>query len=567
MASKRLSDPGSAKSRSFFEALSGSSSDVSFPDIKIVSFRGLPSLWISEQEIRALAVPFQFSLVGFFPSKQPSLESIRRFFFNLKLNGEVSVTLLDPSHVLIKLANDLDYCRVFCHRSYLVYNCYMKLTKWSPLFDVSVESPVIPIWVSFPQLRPHLFSPRILHGLGSIFGKPLKIDTAISAGSRPSVAHVLVELDITKSYPDKIWLDPKNLGYVQPISMDEFPSFCASCRCICHVVGNCRDKILSASSKAVNVMPGSHLEPSPIAPVLAADNLRDTIDPVVSDVAELERVVLDPNGCCVSLEGIPSVLPVSDDVSLGLETPSYVEAVKAAGLVLDNVVPGDVHSDDVPCAVVPFVSFGGGGDTPVLDKSPINHPVTAPAALVSDGISKAITIHIAVMSDDELRAQVARSVNHSILVQSDWLNLDESPSPGLDGDFDGQFNDDIYSFMVGKVVDQPFIIASGKKWKGKSKNCPLLVGLLATGWFILDGPVWLAGVVADPRLSPTLIRLLIVVLVLVVVDAIMVVLFGGLLECYLSAGLGWLLAETLLVFWFVSLIFGLALVFDCFLGA
>ncbi|KAL0923961.1 hypothetical protein M5K25_004750 [Dendrobium thyrsiflorum] len=232
--------------------------------------------------------------------------------------------------------------------------------------------------------------------------KPLKIDTATHAGSRPSMACVLVELDITKS-------------------------------CIGHVVGNCRDKFLSAPSKALNVMPGSHLESSPVAPVLAAgvidckddDNLRDTIDPVVSDVAELEPMALDPNGCCVGLEGIPSVLPVSDDVSLGLETsgvhlvppitrnpsvpnvlarPSYVEVVKAASLVLDNVVPGDVHSDVVRCAVVPFVSFGGGGDTPILDKSPINLPVTAPAALVSEVISKAISIPIAVMSDDELRA-------------------------------------------------------------------------------------------------------------------------------------------------------------------
>ncbi|KAL0907876.1 hypothetical protein M5K25_022325 [Dendrobium thyrsiflorum] len=406
MASKRLFDPdfleGSAKSRSFLESLSGSSSDVSFPDIKIASFRGLPSLWISEQEIRALAVPFQFSLVGFLPSKRPSLESIRRFFFNLKLNSEVSVTLLDPSH----------------------------------------------------------------------------IDTATSAGSRPSVARVLVELDIMKSYTDKIWLGPKNLGYVQPVSMDEFPSFCASCRCIGHVVGD--------------------------------DSLRDTIDPVVSDVAELELVALDPNVCCVSMEGIPSVLPISDDASLGLETsrvplvqpisgcfvtrnpcapnvlasPSYVEAVKAAGVVLDNMVPGDVHSEVVPYAIVPFVSLGGGGDTPILDNSALvdrvcedapivvvdRADISPNAHLVSNGISKVVNILIVVMSDDELRAQVARSVNHSIIVQSDSLNLDESSTPGLDGEFDGQVNDDIYSFMVGKVVDQPILIGGGKKLKSKSNK-------------------------------------------------------------------------------------------------
>ncbi|KAL0913285.1 hypothetical protein M5K25_016733 [Dendrobium thyrsiflorum] len=292
MATKRFADlgflDGSVKSRSFVEALSGSSSDNRFPDVKISSFRGLPSLWISEQEIRALAAPFQFALVGFFPFKRPSLDSIRIFFFNLKLNGEVSVTLLDPSHVLIKLENDLDYCRVFCHRSYLVYNCYMKLIKWSPLLDVGVESPVIPIWVSFPQLRPHLYSPRILYGLASIFGKPLKIDTATSVGSRPSVARVLVEIDITKTYPGKVWLGPDNLGYVQQVTMEEFPSFCASCKCIGHVLGNCRDLYPLVVVDSADISPNTHLVSAPAALVSDRISKAITIPIVVMSNDELQ---------------------------------------------------------------------------------------------------------------------------------------------------------------------------------------------------------------------------------------------------------------------------------------
>ncbi|KAL0906769.1 hypothetical protein M5K25_025289 [Dendrobium thyrsiflorum] len=129
----------------FVDALYGSASFVCFPELRQCSFRGMPSLWISEEEIMSLAVPFQFALVGFFPMCRPSLDGIRKFFFNLKLHAKFYVTVLDQSHVLIKLSNDLDYSRVFCHRSYLVNNYYMKLTKWSPFLDVYVESPVIPI--------------------------------------------------------------------------------------------------------------------------------------------------------------------------------------------------------------------------------------------------------------------------------------------------------------------------------------------------------------------------------------------------------------------------------------
>ncbi|KAH0433254.1 hypothetical protein IEQ34_027061 [Dendrobium chrysotoxum] len=92
------------------------------PDLKPTTFCGLPSLWISEEEILALPAPLKFALVGFFPSHRLSLVSIQRFFFTLMFIREFSVTLLDHSHALIKLGNDLKYSRVFCHRSYLINN-------------------------------------------------------------------------------------------------------------------------------------------------------------------------------------------------------------------------------------------------------------------------------------------------------------------------------------------------------------------------------------------------------------------------------------------------------------
>ncbi|KAH0450148.1 hypothetical protein IEQ34_020840 [Dendrobium chrysotoxum] len=70
MAVNRLVDPsfidGPSKSRSFLDALSDNASDTRFFELKPSSFRGLPSLWILE-EFLALAAPFQFALVGFFP--------------------------------------------------------------------------------------------------------------------------------------------------------------------------------------------------------------------------------------------------------------------------------------------------------------------------------------------------------------------------------------------------------------------------------------------------------------------------------------------------------------------
>ncbi|XP_020678725.1 uncharacterized protein LOC110096915 [Dendrobium catenatum] len=241
MANKRL-DPGflaGKSSKSFKDALSGPVDANVFPDLRVSTIRGMPALWFSEDEFMHLAKPFDFALVGKFPLKRPALDAIRRFFFNLKLTGDFSVTLLDQSNVLIKLSNDLDYDRIFAHRSYFVYGCFMKIIKWSPTLDLSEESHVVPVWISFPGLRAHLFSSRILFGLGSVFGRPIQTDNATAVGSRPSIARILVELDISKNYPDSVWLGPEKLGYVQKVVLEGMPNFCLHCKVVGHKKSEC----------------------------------------------------------------------------------------------------------------------------------------------------------------------------------------------------------------------------------------------------------------------------------------------------------------------------------------
>ncbi|KAI0522363.1 hypothetical protein KFK09_004742 [Dendrobium nobile] len=102
---------------------------------------------------------------------------------------------------------------VFYQRSYLVFNCFMKVSKWSPSGDIGDESPIVLIWISFPNLHPHFLSPHILHRLGLLFCNPVKVDNATVMGYRPSVARMLVEIDITKKFLDKIWLCHEKLGY------------------------------------------------------------------------------------------------------------------------------------------------------------------------------------------------------------------------------------------------------------------------------------------------------------------------------------------------------------------
>ncbi|KAH0469642.1 hypothetical protein IEQ34_001200 [Dendrobium chrysotoxum] len=107
------------------------------------------------------------------------------FFVNLKLSGDFFDILLDPRHVFFKHSNDLDYSRIFCHHFYYVFNCFMKLIKWSPML-ISMRNPQSCKSGSCSLIEDlTFFSPRILHELGSLFSHPLQTDNATSHGTRP----------------------------------------------------------------------------------------------------------------------------------------------------------------------------------------------------------------------------------------------------------------------------------------------------------------------------------------------------------------------------------------------
>lgn len=62
----------------------------------------------------------------------------------------------------------------------------------------------------------------------------MKTDNATSVNLRLFVARVLVELDVTNCYPDRVWLGHDKFGYVQVVEMEAFPQFCVRCKSLGH---------------------------------------------------------------------------------------------------------------------------------------------------------------------------------------------------------------------------------------------------------------------------------------------------------------------------------------------
>ncbi|KAI0519722.1 hypothetical protein KFK09_007181 [Dendrobium nobile] len=112
----------------------------------------------------------------------------------LQLAAPFCFTLVDSKHIAIQLSNDLDYSRIFSRHFYYIQGCQMR---------------------------------------------PLQTDQATASLSRPSVARVLVELDVTKKHPQEIWLGSEMNGYFQKVEIENSPIFCSHCKMHGHAIKEC----------------------------------------------------------------------------------------------------------------------------------------------------------------------------------------------------------------------------------------------------------------------------------------------------------------------------------------
>ncbi|KAL2531748.1 Uncharacterized protein Adt_05099 [Abeliophyllum distichum] len=134
--------------------------------------------------------------------------------------------------------------------------CSMRILKWTCYFHPDAETPIAPVWISFPLLLVHLHAKEFLFALSKIVGVPLRIDEATADLLRPSEARVCVEVNLEHKLPDRIWIDRgASRSFWQPIVYERLSHFCTKCRHMGHIIDHCRveappvDTVVTQASK------------------------------------------------------------------------------------------------------------------------------------------------------------------------------------------------------------------------------------------------------------------------------------------------------------------------------
>lgn len=86
---------------------------------------------------------------------------------------------------------------------------------------------VIPLWIKFPNLPLLCWGSDSLSRISSLLGVPMFSDEYTTNQDRVSFARVLVEVDITSSLPDHVWIeDSYRKVFKQFVLYDWKPAYC-----------------------------------------------------------------------------------------------------------------------------------------------------------------------------------------------------------------------------------------------------------------------------------------------------------------------------------------------------
>ncbi|XP_027120510.1 uncharacterized protein [Coffea arabica] len=210
----------------------------------------------------------------------------------------------------------------------------MSLSKWTIDFKPGAESSIAPVWVNFPGLPLPFFEKQFLLKLGTLLGRPLKVDEATASLKRPSVARILLEIDVLQSPKSRIWIGDDQWGFWQKIEYEGYPAYCGFCSLIGHTESVCH-------RKHPELRPVRRSGPS------ATPHVRQVFQPKGVPAVEESPPVVDPGlvvamgvkepetGICATDVVIPEIPPPSDNPVRGNSSSASVPI-----LVLSNASRG-----------------------------------------------------------------------------------------------------------------------------------------------------------------------------------------------------------------------------------
>ncbi|CAN1167635.1 hypothetical protein LINPERHAP2_LOCUS27344 [Linum perenne] len=126
---------------------------------------------------------------------------------------------------LVRLSDQEDYQRAAFGGPWKLYDYYIFVARWSPLFNDEEPIKTIMTWVRLPKLPIHYFNQVAVNRIGNYIGETIRMDLATSEGARARYVRVCVEIDLTKPLLGKYMIEDR----VYHIVYESLENICFTC--------------------------------------------------------------------------------------------------------------------------------------------------------------------------------------------------------------------------------------------------------------------------------------------------------------------------------------------------
>lgn len=204
----------------------------------------IPAIILTSIEEDQLRKQRENTLIMKFSVGMPNLYEIRSHIYSeWNLEQTPAVGVMDQRHVTLHMASPTDTKRALAHTKNKIKTSMFRLFRWTPEFEIGRDSALVAVWVKMFNLPLHYFNESSLIRLGSILGNVLRVHPSTMNLTQQRYAKVCVELDVSKSLLEKLWIGTsKEYGWEISLEYEGNHAYCEYCGLLGHTLGLCRKK-------------------------------------------------------------------------------------------------------------------------------------------------------------------------------------------------------------------------------------------------------------------------------------------------------------------------------------
>ncbi|KAK1312102.1 hypothetical protein QJS10_CPA07g00429 [Acorus calamus] len=300
-------------------------------------------------------------IIGINPVYTPFLQFLTRLW---KPKGDFKLFLKGNGFFLVKFSLQEDMMAVLEGGPWTMSNRPFILRQWSSTVKMEHQRlSSIPIWVKFPTLPLHLWTPSAIGKVTSAIGTPLFMDTGTRMRTRISNARICVEVEAGEVLPDLICVRHNGDLEHYPVIYEWRPVACPHCVTFGHDEAMCGNKKSSPSDPQQSIPLASPCNPTanpptlqptsspqsppPSAPSNPSSNTPSPQPPISSSEVVPPSV---PNTHSSSLESLPPI--PSKPSSSPFESLELVSSPYSAGsLEVVLLSPTSTHPTSSPIQI------------------------------------------------------------------------------------------------------------------------------------------------------------------------------------------------------------------------